>query len=124
MSKLFIYDVKCPYCGVGQFINHDDEYGMEETKTYDQECVACREVFNFKVAIILEHTAWKKEESKLSRSEQVYNVYRHFKNIHSNRNNCLYPDKEAIYETAYSFKIEPDTVKGYIREWLEENKGG
>jgi hypothetical protein len=32
-------DVKCPYCGTEQEINHDDGYGYDEGKYYEQECV-------------------------------------------------------------------------------------
>jgi len=40
-------DVECPYCGIGQDINHDDGYGYEESKTFEQECIHCEKVFEF-----------------------------------------------------------------------------
>lgn len=40
-------DVECPYCGEGQEINHDDGYGYEDGKVFEQECVDCRKNFTF-----------------------------------------------------------------------------
>ncbi|MDP4224859.1 MAG: hypothetical protein Q8910_00615 [Bacteroidota bacterium] len=40
-------DVDCPYCGVGQEINHDDGYGYEEGEVYTQECSDCGKTFTY-----------------------------------------------------------------------------
>lgn len=34
-------DIECPYCGHWQDIDHDDGYGYEEGRTYNQECGKC-----------------------------------------------------------------------------------
>lgn len=39
-------DVKCPYCGEEQEINHDDGYGYEEGKDHEQDC-SCGKSFVF-----------------------------------------------------------------------------
>jgi len=44
-------DVKCPYCGEEQEINHDDGYGYEEDGDYEQECEHCEKTFNFTTSI-------------------------------------------------------------------------
>lgn len=40
-------DVKCPYCGREQEINHDDGYGYEDGEEYSQDCVECGEEFKY-----------------------------------------------------------------------------
>lgn len=44
-------DVKCPYCGAKQEINHDDGYGYEEDRDHEQNCVKCDKVFKFTTSI-------------------------------------------------------------------------
>lgn len=44
-------DVKCPYCGAEQEINHDDGYGYEEGRDHEQECVKCDYEFIFTTSI-------------------------------------------------------------------------
>jgi len=53
MSK----DVKCPYCGEWQEINHDDGYG--EGETFEQECADCEKNFVYTTAIIFYYDAKK-----------------------------------------------------------------
>ena len=44
-------DVKCPYCGAEQEINHDGGYGHEEDVKHEQECVQCEKEFMFKTMV-------------------------------------------------------------------------
>lgn len=44
-------DVKCPYCGHWQEINHDDGYGYDEDQMHEQYCVSCDKPFNFETTI-------------------------------------------------------------------------
>ena len=44
-------DVECPYCGLGQDINHDDGYGYEEDETHQQQCPRCKKTFTYKTCI-------------------------------------------------------------------------
>ena len=46
-----MYDVKCPYCGSEQEINHDDGYGYEEDEEFEQDCTDCGETFKFSTGI-------------------------------------------------------------------------
>lgn len=52
-------DVECPYCGAGQEINHDDGYGYEEDKVFEQECTNCEKTFAFTTSISFYHEATK-----------------------------------------------------------------
>lgn len=38
-------DTTCPYCNEWQEINHDDGYGYEEGKVFNQECTECGKIF-------------------------------------------------------------------------------
>lgn len=53
-------DVKCPYCGLEQDINHDDGYGYEENTLHRQEC-SCGKTFAFTTQIEFYHEAYKAE---------------------------------------------------------------
>jgi len=44
-------DVKCPYCGTEQDIDHDDGYGYEEGRDHEQDCVECAKTFNFMTSV-------------------------------------------------------------------------
>lgn len=44
-------DVDCPYCGEAQEINHDDGYGYNEDRTYEQQCGDCDKNFTFTTSI-------------------------------------------------------------------------
>jgi len=50
-------DVECPYCGEGQDINHDDGYGYDEARTYEQECGDCEKTFVYETSIIFSYEA-------------------------------------------------------------------
>lgn len=52
-------DVECPYCGEEQEINHDDGYGYEEGRTYEQECADCEKNFAFTTSISFYYDASK-----------------------------------------------------------------
>lgn len=43
-------DVKCPYCGDAQDINHDDGYGYEEDQLHEQECSYCHKIFTYETS--------------------------------------------------------------------------
>jgi transposase-like protein len=40
-------DIKCPYCEEELYINHDDGYGYEEDKTFEQDCSLCGRTFTY-----------------------------------------------------------------------------
>ena len=44
-------DVNCPYCGAEQDICHDDGYGYEEDRMFDQTCHECDRTFIFTTSI-------------------------------------------------------------------------
>lgn len=53
-------EVNCPYCGHEQEINHDDGYGYDEGKMYEQECASCGNEFNFNTRIELSYDVFCK----------------------------------------------------------------
>jgi hypothetical protein len=55
-------DVNCPYCGEGQEINHDDGYGYEEDRDFEQQCVSCDKTFKFTTGIIYSYEVQCQEE--------------------------------------------------------------
>lgn len=52
-------DVKCPYCGAGQEIHHDDGYGYEENQLHNQKCRYCEKTFAYTTAISFDYEAYK-----------------------------------------------------------------
>lgn len=44
-------DVTCPYCHHDQEINHDDGYGYEEDRDFEQDCIHCEKTFVFQTSI-------------------------------------------------------------------------
>ena len=54
-------DVKCPYCGKEQDINHDDGYGYEEDGNYEQECSSCDKTFAFTTMISFHYNVNKSD---------------------------------------------------------------
>ena len=52
-------DIKCPYCGHEQEINHDDGYGYDEDETHQQECCNCEKTFTFTTSISYFYEAFK-----------------------------------------------------------------
>ena len=45
-------DAECPYCREDVDICHDDGYGYEEDKTYEQECSCCGNHFAYTTSIM------------------------------------------------------------------------
>lgn len=52
-------DVYCPYCDTLTEINHDDGYGYEEDKQYEQDCNHCKKVFVYTTSISFSYNATK-----------------------------------------------------------------
>ncbi len=44
-------DIKCPYCGEDQEINHDDGYGYSEDCKHEQQCSDCDKNFTYTTSI-------------------------------------------------------------------------
>ena len=54
---LFEKDVNCPYCGVGQDINHDDGYGYAEDTKHKQQCYSCNKEFVYTTSVSYDYDA-------------------------------------------------------------------
>lgn len=52
-------DIKCPYCGKEQNIDHDDGYGYEEGVTHQQQCRRCGKNFVYTTHISFDYEASK-----------------------------------------------------------------
>ena len=50
-------DIKCPYCGTEQDINHDDGYGYSEDVKHTQECDHCAKSFIYTTSIMFYYEA-------------------------------------------------------------------
>lgn len=49
------YGDYCPYCGKEVEINHDDGYGYDESRTFQQECEHCEKTFAYTTCISIDH---------------------------------------------------------------------
>lgn len=52
-------DIKCPYCNEWEEINHDDGYGYNEEKLYNQECSTCDKIFTYVTKTLYIYEAFK-----------------------------------------------------------------
>ena len=52
-------DLKCPYCGQGQDVCHDDGFGYEESKAHEMECMECEKTFVFQTSISFDYSPSK-----------------------------------------------------------------
>lgn len=48
-------DVRCPYCGTEQDIDHCDGYGYEEDTLHQQECRVCGKTFAYTTYITFDY---------------------------------------------------------------------
>jgi hypothetical protein len=48
-------DMKCPYCGAGCEVCHDDGHGYSEDDLHEHECWSCEKKFVFRTSIILSY---------------------------------------------------------------------
>ncbi len=55
-------DVKCPYCGLYQDINHDDGYGYDDSQTHEQQCPKCDQTFLYDTFIHFSYEVRKSED--------------------------------------------------------------
>lgn len=53
------YDVECPYCEAGQYIDHEDGYGYEEESFHEQQCGECKKTFTFTTSISYYYESYK-----------------------------------------------------------------
>lgn len=56
-------DIKCPYCGEWQEINHDDGCGYDEGDIHSQDCSSCGKEFDFTTSVVYSYSAYCKSES-------------------------------------------------------------
>ena len=84
-------DVKCPYCGHTQEIDHDDGYGYEEGETHEQECRECEEYFKFTTQVMHSYTVMCQDgdhDLEVSGSESNNHRYQHQSCTKCNYHEC------------------------------------
>ena len=98
-------DIRCPYCDVWNYINHDDGYGYEENEKYNQECLSCNKTFIYTTMISFDYEVEKapclnEESEHLWELEDAYPKY--FSNMI-----CKYcgEDRRPTKEERVQFKI-------------------
>lgn len=52
-------DVKCPYCGHPQNIDHDDGYGYNDYEIFNQYCNGCRKTFVYTTSTVFYYDVHK-----------------------------------------------------------------
>lgn len=75
-------DVKCPYCGAEEEINHDDGYGYEEGMHHTQQCGSCHKEFVYFTSIHFSYDVQKADclnggEHKWLPSHTIPKAYTH-----------------------------------------------
>lgn len=48
-------DAECPYCGRDTEICHDDGYGYDESRVYEQVCQHCNKTFAYRTRISFDY---------------------------------------------------------------------
>lgn len=65
-------DIECPYCDAEQEICHDDGYGYEEGRLFEQECSECERTYTFTTSISFYYDAYKAD--CLNGSDHVFGM--------------------------------------------------
>lgn len=88
-------DVKCPYCGEEQEICHDDGYGYEEGKTYEQECADCGKIFVYTTSISFYHEV-SKAPCKSEGKHKWVKIKGYPEEYFKDKYRCEYCDEETV----------------------------
>jgi len=105
MSK----DVRCPYCGEWQEINHDDGYGYAEDEVFEQECWKCDKVFTYTTSTHFYYEVGK-APCKNGGSHEFDPILGHPKEHFAGRYCCKYCGEEKYNEEEN-------------KKWRKENGG-
>ena len=90
-------DVKCPYCGAEQDICHDDGYGYEEGKTYEQECVSCEKIFAYTTEVSFYYSVTK-APCKNGGEHKLVDLAIHPSELGVGRKRCEYCDEIVVVD--------------------------
>lgn len=55
------YAIYCPYCNMGQDINHDDGQGYTEDELHSQDCHLCGEEFHYHTSVYFRYRAYTRK---------------------------------------------------------------
>ena len=64
------YDMECPYCGKGVYVDRSDGEGTDESELYEMECPECNKYFTYRVMIHFMYTSY--EANCLNDGEHVW----------------------------------------------------
>lgn len=107
------YDVKCPYCGKELEINHDDGYGYEEDKVYEQECSNCDKIFGYTTIISFDYDVFELP-CKNGKDHNLVDIHGYPTEFFVGKKRCSYCDEEFI--------VDEEANKKAIEEYFEKIK--
>lgn len=101
-------DISCPYCDEEIKINHDDGYGYEEGKVFQQECRHCDMIFIYTTSMHFYYDA-NKAPCLNGEKHSWRDIQGYPPGYQSNRQHCEYCDKEECKND--KLKYDPQTDK-------------
>jgi len=110
-----MYDIKCPYCNEEEEINHDDGYGYEEGKLFEQECGSCEMVFLYSTHISFDHDAYK-APCKNGKPHKWEPCCGYPKGYMENRHRCSYCDEVEIIDKSLNYNVVEDCWKPKLEQ--------
>jgi len=101
-------DVECPYCGEDVEINHDDGYGYEEDRVFEQECSHCGKTFTYTTGIIYVYTA-EKAPCLNGEPHSWQDTHGYPVGYQSNWHYCEWCDKKELKDDTLKYNNTTDT---------------
>jgi len=101
-------DTNCPYCDEGIEINHEDGYGYEEGKIYEQKCEHCEKNFTYTTGILY---VYQPEKAPCLNGEphSWKDIQGYPSGYQSNRQRCEWCDREALKDGSLKYDGKTDT---------------
>jgi glutaredoxin len=100
-------DIECPYCKEEVEIDHDDGYGYEEGKVFNQECEHCNKTFTYTTSISYCHEA--QQAPCLNGEEHKWkDIHGYPMGYQSNRQRCEYCDEEGFKDVTLKYDGKND----------------
>lgn len=114
----------CPYCGAEVEINHDDGYGYDEDKTYEQECPHCEKIFCYNTCISFSYDLFE-APCKNGDPHKLKEIHGHPKEFFEYVRRCEYCGEEVILDEEKHKKsckkYYDDELQKLLKEKQNEN---
>ena len=91
------YDIKCPYCGKGLEINHDDGYGYDEDKVFEQECPYCDKIIGYSTMISYTYDVFELP-CKNGEDHNLVDIHGYPKEFFVGLKRCSYCNEEFVVD--------------------------